>query len=222
MSDGLARFRHIAIEGPIGVGKTTLATELARRAGSALMLEQPSENPFLGRFYADMAGYAFQTQLFFLFQRQKQVQAIAQPSMFADRVVSDFMFAKDALFARLTLSDDEYRLYIQMYAPIAAQLREPDLVVWLRASPRTLLARVRQRGIAIERGIDQHYLERLADAYAAFFDGYDGAPVYAIDTEHFDPVARDGDVDDLLDRLAAFQGRRGVLESPAGAPFAPT
>ncbi len=151
---GLSRYRHIAIEGAIGAGKTTLARELAARVGAELMLEQPAENPFLGRFYADMKGYAFQTQLFFLFQRQRQVQAIAQPTMFASTVVSDFMLAKDTIFAKLTLSDDEYRLYAQMYAPIAAQLPEPDVVVWLQASPPTLLQRVQRRGVAMEERID--------------------------------------------------------------------
>ena len=105
------------------------------------MLEQPAENPFLDRFYDDMPGYAFQTQLFFLFQRERQVRELAQSSMFGQGVVSDFMFAKDAIFAELTLSDEEYRLYAQMHAPIAAQLREPDLVIWLQARPETLLAR---------------------------------------------------------------------------------
>ena len=125
-----------------------------------------------------MPGYAFQTQLFFLFQRQKQVQAIAQPNVFGAAVVSDFMLAKDALFARLTLSDEEHRLYAQMYAQVAAQVREPDLVVWLQASPDTLLARVRRRGIAMEHAIDEAYLGRLCDAYAEHFHSYEGAPVF--------------------------------------------
>ncbi|MEO8080691.1 MAG: deoxynucleoside kinase [Caldimonas sp.] len=220
MSAGLERFRHIAIEGPIGAGKTTLAGTLAGRLGAGLMLEQPAENPFLSRFYEDMAGYAFQTQLFFLFQRQKQVQAIAQPSMFSDIVVSDFMFAKDAIFAKLTLSDDEYRLYAQMYAPIAAQLREPDLVVWLQASPQSLLGRVRQRAIVIEQDIDLHYLARLGEAYADFFATYQGAPVFAVDTEVFNPAASAADVDRLVERLAAFDGRRGSFSAPVAGPFA--
>jgi deoxyguanosine kinase len=211
MSAGLARFRHIAIEGPIGAGKTSLARKLAARLGAELMLERPAENPFLDRFYADMPGYAFQTQLFFLFQRQKQVQAIAQPDVFGAAVVSDFMLAKDALFARLTLSDEEHRLYAQMYAQVAAQVREPDLVVWLQASPETLLARVRRRAIAMEHAIDTAYLARLCDAYAEHFHSYDGAPVFAVDTEHVNFVERDVEVAQLIDRLGRFDGRRDTL-----------
>ena len=216
---GLARYRHIAIEGAIGAGKTTLARELSSRVGAELVLEQPAENPFLGRFYGDMKGYAFQTQLFFLFQRQKQVQSIAQPTMFASTVVSDFMLAKDAIFAKLTLSDDEYRLYAQMYAPISAQLPEPDLVIWLQAPASTLLARVRKRAVAIEHGIDLAYLDRLCNAYVDFFASYDGAPVLVVDTERFQPLQRLGDVAELIQALERFQGRRNSLGAPADAVF---
>jgi deoxyguanosine kinase len=215
MDATLTRFRHIAIEGPIGAGKTTLAGQIAERLGAELMLEQPAENPFLWRFYEDRPGYAFQTQLFFLFQRERQMRSLAQPSMFAQAVVSDFMFAKDALFARLNLSDEEYRLYAQMHQPIATQLREPDLVVWLQASAETLLERVRKRGIAAERGIDLAYLERLGNAYAEFFASYDGAPVFAVDTERFDPLEREADLAELVRALARFAGRRGVLGAGA-------
>jgi deoxyguanosine kinase len=219
MDATLTRFSHIAFEGPIGAGKTTLAAQIAERLGAELMLEQPAENPFLWRFYEDRPGYAFQTQLFFLFQRERQMRALAQPSMFAQAVVSDFMFAKDALFARLNLSDEEYRLYAQMQQPIAAQLREPDLVVWLQASAETLLERVRKRGIAAERGIDLAYLERLGNAYAEFFASYDGAPVFAIDTERFHPVEREVDIDRLLAALERFEGRRGTFNAPVDVVF---
>jgi len=212
----LERFRHIAIEGPIGAGKTTLARLFAERIGAELLLEQPGENPFLARFYDDRASYAFQTQLFFLFQRERQFRAIAQPSMFAQTIVSDFMFAKDALFAQLNLSDEEYRLYAQMHQPIAAQLGEPDLVIRLQASAPTLLARVRGRGVAMEHGIDLAYLQRLCDAYAEFFASYDGAPVFAVDTEQFHPIERASDLAELVRALERFEGRRGVLG--AGAP----
>jgi deoxyadenosine/deoxycytidine kinase len=215
----LARFRHIAIEGPIGAGKTTLARLLASRIGAELLLEQPAENPFLARFYDDRVGYAFQTQLFFLFQRERQVRALAQPSMFEQTIVSDFMFAKDALFARLNLSDEEYRLYAQMHQPIAAQLREPDLVVRLQASVPTLLARVRRRGVAMERNIDDAYLQRLADAYAEFFASYEGAPVFVVDTERFHPLERDADLAELVGALERFDGRQGALGAPVDVPF---
>ena len=219
MNEGLSRFPHIAVEGPIGAGKTTLAQMLAARLGAELMLEQPAENPFLDRFYDDMPGYAFQTQLFFLFQRAKQMQAIAQPGMFDHAVVSDFLFAKDALFARLTLSDDEHRLYTQMYAQIAPQVGEPDLVIWLQAPPATLLQRIRKRAIRMERTIDVDYLQRLCDAYVQYFHSYDGAPVFAVGTEHFNPIERDADFKVLLERLDNFRGRREFFNAEGASPF---
>ena len=210
---GLQRFRHIVVEGPIGAGKSSLATRLARHLGAELQLELPADNPFLERFYADMPGYAFQTQLFFLFQRLRQMQALAQPSMFTHGVVSDFLFAKDAIFARLNLGDDEHRLYQQMYAQVAPQVREPDLVIWLQAGPSTLSQRIRKRGVAMEQGIEPAYLERLVAAYARHFHGYDGAPVFALSTEQFNPAERDADFAVLLERLAAFKGRREFFNS---------
>ncbi|MBC8058989.1 MAG: deoxynucleoside kinase [Rhizobiales bacterium] len=215
----LGRFRYIAIEGPIGVGKSTLARRLAARFDADLLLEQPQENPFLDRFYRDMPGYAFQTQLAFLFQRVKQMQAVAQPGMFANAVVSDFLFEKDAIFARLNLSDDEFRLYLQMYAQVAPQVREPDLVIWLQAAPSTLLARIHHRAIPMEQGIAPDYLQRLCDAYVEYFHGYDGAPVFALGTEHFNPVDSDADFAELLERLDHFRGRREFFNSHVEIPF---
>jgi len=218
-TSALQRFRHIAIEGPIGVGKSTLARRLAAHLGAELMLEQPQENPFLDRFYEDMPGYAFQTQLAFLFQRVKQMQAAAQPGMFASAVISDFLFEKDAIFARLNLSDDEFRLYSQMYEQVAPQVREPDLVIWLQAAPPTLLKRIRRRAIAMEQGIAPDYLQRLCDAYVEYFHAYDGAPVFALVTEHFNPVDSDADFAVLLERLADFRGRREFFNSHVEIPF---
>jgi deoxyguanosine kinase len=215
----LARFRHIAIEGPIGVGKSTLACRLAAHLGADLLLERPQDNPFLDRFYEDMAGYAFQTQLAFLFQRVKQMQAAAQPGMFAHAVVSDFLFEKDAIFARLNLSDDEFRLYSQMYAQVAPQVRQPDLVIWLQASPPMLLHRIQRRAIPMEQGIAPDYLQRLCDAYIEYFHGYDGAPVFALGTENFNPVDQDADFATLLQRLADFHGRREFFNSHVEIPF---
>jgi deoxyguanosine kinase len=219
MAGGLQRFRYVAIEGPIGVGKSTLARRLAAHLGADLLLEQPQENPFLDRFYENMPGYAFQTQLAFLFQRVKQMQAVAQPGMFAHAVVSDFLFEKDAIFARLNLSDEELRLYSQMYAQVAPQVRQPDLVIWLQASPPTLLARIRRRAIPMEQGIAADYLQRLCDAYVEYFHAFEAAPVLAIGTEHFDPIGSDADFAALLERLTAFRGPREFFNSHVEIPF---
>jgi deoxyguanosine kinase len=219
ISEGLQRFRHIVVEGPIGVGKTSLARKLADHLGAELMLEAPQENPFLDRFYEDMHGYAFQTQIFFLFQRLKQMQSVAQHGMFSHAIVGDYLFSKDALFARLNLSDDEFRLYTQMYSQIAPQVREPDIVIWLQASPETLLQRIRKRAIRMEQGIEPEYLKRLCDAYVEYFHAYEGAPVFAIGTEHFNPIDSDVDFATLLERLAAFRGRREFFNSHVEIPF---
>jgi len=210
-----ARYRHIVVEGPIGVGKSTLARHLADHLGATVLLERPQDNPFLERFYADGVRdtnrYAFQTQLFFLFQRLEQLRETLQPGMFTPGVVSDFLFDKDALFARLTLSDEEYGLYRQIHAQLAPQVPAPDLVVWLQAEPDTLLARIRQRGIPMEREIGEGYLRRLCDAYLAHFHAYDDAPVFAINTERFHPADRPADFALLMDKLADFRGRRSFF-----------
>lgn len=205
----LAQCRHLVIEGPIGAGKTTLARKLARQLQAELLLERPQDNPFLGRFYADGSRYAFQTQMFFLFQRVEQYRALSQPGMFGGLIVSDFLFAKDALFARLTLSDEEYRLYSQMHAHLAPHMPEPDLIVWLQASPATLRERIARRGIRMEQGIDEPYLQRLCDAYVDHFSSYRGAPVFVVDTEHFNPLDRESDLQSLLDQLQRFDEARG-------------
>jgi deoxyadenosine/deoxycytidine kinase len=209
------RFRHIVIEGPIGVGKSSLARRLAEHLGAEMLLEKADDNPFLERFYDDRFGYAFQTQLFFLFQRVKQMQTLSQQGMFSRGVVSDFLFAKDALFARLNLSDEEYRLYAQMYAQVAPSVPEPDLIVWLQATPATLLQRIQQRGIAMEQGIGEEYLQRLCDAYVEHFHSHAGAPVFGVVTERFNPVDNNADFDLLLDKLSTFEGRRGIYDPAA-------
>lgn len=209
---GLDRFRHIAIEGPIGAGKSSLARRLAAHLGAELMLEKADENPYLERFYADVPGYAFQTQVFFLFQRMRQVRELAQPGLLAPAVVSDFMLAKDSLFARMNLSDEEYHLYSQMYAQVSAQLPQPDLVIWLQASPPTLIQRIKQRGITMEQRIAPDYLQKLCDAYADYFHSFDGAPLMVVNSENFNPVERAGDFQALVDALAQFQGPRAMFD----------
>jgi deoxyguanosine kinase len=208
--------RHIAIEGAVGAGKSTLARLLAQRLGAHLLLERPQDNPFLERFYADGSRYAFQTQLFFLFQRVEQMREVAQPGMFGGpSIVSDFMFDKDALFARLTLSDDEYRLYGQIHAAVAPQVTPPDLVIWLQASPPTLLARVHRRGIRMEQEIGEDYLARIADAYGEHFERSPALPLLAVDSERFNPEAREADLERLVERLQRFRGPREQLEDAA-------
>ncbi|MED5618626.1 deoxynucleoside kinase [Ideonella sp. BN130291] len=214
----MRRFRHIAIEGPIGAGKSSLARKLAATLGAEPLLEKPEENPFLARFYEDGSRYALQTQLFFLFQRVEQYRALAQPGMFSPRIVSDFMFAKDALFARLTLSDDEYRLYLQIHQHVAASLPQPDLVIWLQAATPVLQQRIHRRGIDMEQAIPDAYLERLSAAYAEHFEREPGLPVLAVPTDGFNPLAQEADFHRLLQALADFQGPRESLATDSGLP----
>ena len=212
----LDHLRHIAIEGPIGVGKSTLALRLATALNAHLLLERPDDNPYLERFYVDRERYAMQTQLAFLFQRIEQYRELAQPGMFgAPRIVSDFMFAKDVLFARLTLSDDEYRLYAQIYAHMVPRLPQPDLVIWLQADAQTLLQRIARRGIAMERSIDEAYVQGLSNAYAEYFDQAHATPLLAVDTSDFNPSTDDTDFVRLLERLADFCGPREVFAPKA-------
>ena len=202
------KFRHIAVEGPIGAGKTSLARRLAERLGAELMLEQPGENPFLARFYQDMARFALPTQLFFLFQRARQLEALAQPDMFGRPTVTDFLLDKDPLFARITLSSDELALYQKIYDAIRPQAPAPDLVIYLQAQPATLHERVRRRASEYERGIGQDYLALLAEGYARFFYNYGAAPVLIVNSENLNFVARDSDLELLLSRIRGMKSRR--------------
>jgi deoxyguanosine kinase len=200
----LASLRHLAIEGPIGVGKTSLARRLAAHLGADLLLEAPQENPYLERFYGDPRGFAFQTQLAFLFHRARQVAPLSQASMFASHVVSDFIIDKDAMFARINLDADEYRLYLPMFDHVASTVPAPDLVLWLRAPTSILLERIGHRGIVMERGIDGGYLERLTSEYTRFFAAYRAAPVLAIDHIDMHPAADERDFRRLLADIEAF------------------
>ena len=202
------RFRHIAVEGPIGAGKTSLARRLGERLGAELLLEQPGENPFLARFYQDMARHALPTQLFFLFQRARQLEALAQPDMFGKPTVSDFLLDKDPLFARLTLSGDELALYQKIYDAMRPRAPAPDLVVYLQAPPATLVDRVRRRGVEFERGIGEDYLALLAESYTRFFYNYAAAPVLIVNSDSLNFVARDADFELLLSRIRGMKGRR--------------
>jgi len=204
----LAKYRHIVVEGPIGVGKTSLARRLAERLESNLLLERPDENPFLPRFYQDMPRHALPTQLFFLFQRINQLRELAQPDLFNRVTVSDFLLDKDPLFARLTLSSDEWRLYQQIFETLRPQAPKPDLVVYLQAQPETLYERVRRRGVDYERPITEEYLALLADSYSRFFYHYSGSPVLIVNSERLNFVKQDGDLELLLGRIKGMRGTR--------------
>lgn len=204
----LEKYRYIVVEGPIGVGKTSLAQRLADYTGADILLEKPQENPFLERFYQDPQRHAMSTQLFFLFQRINDVRDQAQMDLFRTRTVSDYLFDKDALFARLNLSEDEYKLYQNIYQSLAPQAPVPDLVIYLQASTDTLIERVRKRGRNYERSVSDDYLNRLGNSYGEFFHHYEAAPLMMVNSENLNFVDNDADFQLLLERIEGMRGPR--------------
>jgi len=198
---------HVVVEGPIGVGKTSLVKRLAESFDSEVLLENAEENPFLDRFYQDGQQAALPTQLFFLFQRSKQLQALRQKDMFCTTLVADFMLEKDPLFARLNLDEEELKLYEQVYARLTMEAPAPDLVVYLQAPVETLLQRIRKRDRKAERAMEADYLQGLCDAYTEFFYHYNRSPLLIINATDINPIERDADYQLLLERICSI--RRG-------------
>jgi deoxyguanosine kinase len=197
----------IAIEGPIGVGKTTLAKRLAETLGSEVVLENVNNNPFLDRFYQNRRQAALATQLFFLFQRSQQIQDMRQDDLFASSRVFDFLMQKDKLFAKVNLDDEEFKLYEQVYDKLLIDAPKPDLVVYLQAPTDTLAQRIEQRGVLSEKGIERDYLEQLNQTFSEFFLYYDESPLLIVNSKDIDFANSDADYAMLVEQILST--RRG-------------
>ncbi len=218
----LTRLRYVTVEGCIGVGKTTLTHLLASHLKSRPVLEVVEENPFLPDFYRDQAAHAFKTQMFFLLSRFKQQEALLQGELFGEGgVVSDYLFAKDRIFAELTLSSSEMALYDQIFRVLHQRIRRPDLVIYLHAPMDVILERIGRRGRDFEKDIDRGYLESLVDAYGRFFADYDDAPVLMIDTADLNFPKRAEDIDLLFETLAHFPAVESEPSSTESASSEP-
>ena len=212
--------RFIVIEGPIGVGKTSLARRLGHSLNGQLVLEQAEENPFLERFYKNPRAAAFQTQLFFLFQRARQLEEVRQEDLFGTVRVGDYLPDKDRLFARVTLDDAELELYERVYERVVADVPKPDLVVYLQAPVDILMDRVAKRGIRYEQHIERGYLEKLTQAYARFFHGYDASPLLIVNSAAIDPVSNESDYQQLFEQIVKTRRGRHFF-NPAGGTLLP-
>jgi deoxyadenosine/deoxycytidine kinase len=200
--------RFIAVEGAIGVGKTTLAKQLAGTFNYQMLLENAEDNPFLQRFYQNQKNAALATQLFFLFQRSQQIQDLRQGDIFEPVRVSDFLIEKDRLFARLNLDDDEYQLYDKVYQQLTIDAPKPDLVIYLQSSVDVLLSRIENRGVDFEQQISAQYLKSINEAYSEFFLYYDSAPLLIINADELDVVNRPQDYAQLVDYLLNIRSGR--------------
>jgi len=199
------RHRYIVVEGPIGVGKTSLTRALAQRFSGRTVFEQVEENPFLASFYQDRNKHAFQTQLFFLLSRFKQQQELFQQDLFSRVTVSDYLFAKDRIFASITLDPNELALYERVYEHLGPRVMRPDLVIYLQARVEVLLARIRKRGREFERKFDPEYLAELARTYNDFFHRYDETPLLVINTSDIDFVESERDFEELIRAVGSIR-----------------
>src|SRR3954464_8609070 len=196
------RHRYIVVEGPIGVGKTTLTRALSKRFGARSVFEIVEENPFLASFYQDRNKFAFQTQLFFLLSRFKQQQDLFQQDLFSQVTISDYLFAKDRIFASITLDPNELALYERIYENLGPRVMKPDLVIYLQARLEVLLARIKKRGREFERKFDADYLAELSRTYNDFFHRYDDTPLLIVNTSDIDFVENDNEFDELARLLS--------------------
>lgn len=197
---------YIAIEGPIGVGKTSLAMLIADEFGGRLLTEEVEDNPFLPKFYTDVKKYAFETQLFFLLSRYRQQKEMVQQELFGSVVVSDYLFAKDRIFAYLNLDENELSLYEQVYRLLDTRIPKPDLVVYLQASTDVLFQRIEKRSIEHERHIEEKYLESLVEAYNRYFFYYTETPLLTVNTSEIDFVGKRSDLDGLVKEIKLMKG----------------
>ena len=202
------KYPYIVIEGPIGSGKTTLAKLLADKFSVQLLSEKAEANPFLPRFYQDAQRYALPTQLFFLFQRSRQIADMTQRDLFSAPTVADFFLEKDPLFARLNLDDEEYALYHQIYTHLQLKSPKPDLVVYLQTPIEELAERIEERNISYEQEIPLEYIERLADAYSEFFHTYDASPVLIVNNEKLNIIKDESALNLLVDRILQIKSSR--------------
>ena len=207
----------VVVEGPIGVGKTSLANRLALSFGCDPLLEQPHNNPFLERFYKDPKAGALPTQLFFLFQRARQLEELRQSDLFNTVRVSDFLIDKDRIFAELNLDPQEFSLYEQVYAGLDLNVPSPDLVVYLQAPVDVLMNRIARRGIGYEQQMERRYLERLMEAYAAFFHKYEDAPLLIVNAGEIDLVNNEADYQVLFRRIVGIRGGRHYFNPATNA-----
>lgn len=215
----MSETRYIAIEGPIGVGKTALAKRLAENLDASLVLEEFEENPFLERFYRDGRSAALPAQMFFLFARARQIEDMRQSDMFASTRISDYLFTRDRLFAELNLDSEELKLYDQIVANLDVEPPVPDLVIYLQASVDVLLERLARRNSSYDRFIDRAYLEKLTDAYARFFHAYDEGPLLIVNASQIDPVNNDADFNQLFQQIERTTGGRHFF-NPVATAFA--
>ncbi|MBV9344027.1 MAG: deoxynucleoside kinase [Gammaproteobacteria bacterium] len=198
MTSDKTTHQYIVVEGPIGVGKTSLARRLCESLAAQGVFEEAAQNPFLERFYRNPRAGALPAQLYFLLQRAQQLAALKQSDLFAPLRVADYLLEKDRLFARVTLDEAEYALYEQLYARLDIQAPKPDLVVYLQAPIDVLLERIAKRGVDYEQHIDRQYLERLNEAYARFFHEFAAAPLLIVNAACIDPISNEADYEELL------------------------